>query len=73
MTVAELTVPILGPEILAKRDGSCKGCTAPVLAGEHYIRKVEGRGWMHSLCAAGYCRVIEEHVTDGVDDASEES
>lgn len=74
MTVAEL-VRTHGPEVLAKRDGFCKGCTDPVTAREDYIAKVDGIGWMHAFCAASYCRIFEEHQedNDGTDGAREES
>jgi hypothetical protein len=74
VTVAELTRPKLGPEVSAKRDGTCKGCSKPVIAHESYIRKVEGVGWMHGPCATNYLRVIEAHEDDdGADGAREEN
>lgn len=67
MTVAELVRKTAGPEVVAERDGTCKGpCGDPdgkaIRRGEHYIAKVDGRGWMHALCARAYCAEINEEV-----------
>ncbi len=63
--MAELTRPTLGPEILAKSDGPCKGCPRPIKAGESYIVVVDKVGTMHAQCAYGYRRVLEEHAEEG--------
>lgn len=53
MTVA---VPTRSPEVLARKNGTCSACPQRILAGEHYIAKVDGKGWMHAKCAAAYVR-----------------
>jgi hypothetical protein len=68
VTVAQLTRPTLGPEVLAKRDGDCAFCPEPIVAGESYIRKVRDREWMHGPCAAAYDRAIAEHLPDEEDE-----
>jgi hypothetical protein len=73
MTVADLAVPDLGPEVLAKMNGSCPLCPEPILAGESYIRKAGSLGFVHAICAIGYVHVLEEHDYDGANGASEES
>lgn len=63
MTVATAT-PTLGPEIVAKRNGSCPQCPEPIVKGESYIRAVVGCGkqkWMHGDCAAAYVRHREHY------------
>jgi hypothetical protein len=64
VTVAQLTRPSLGPEILAKREGECSFCHEPIVAGESYIRKVRDRQWMHGRCASAYDRAIAEHLPE---------
>jgi hypothetical protein len=64
VTVAQLTRPTLGPEVLAKRDGSCTYCLEPIVAGESYIRKVRDREWMHGQCATEYDRTIAANLPD---------
>jgi hypothetical protein len=65
MTVAQLIRPTRGPEFLAKRDGPCKGCDTPIIAGEDYLCVVDHVGVMHAQCAANYCRILEEHAEEG--------
>jgi hypothetical protein len=62
VTVA--TPPILGPEIVARRDGTCPKCPEPIVRGESYIRPVVGCGkkkWMHTDCASAYVRHLENY------------
>jgi hypothetical protein len=73
MTMTALAIPELGPEVRAKRDGTCHFCAGSISAGEDYIRKA-GKRWGHAICATDYVRVLEEHEIDGADDgASEET
>lgn len=66
--MAELTIPTLGPEILAKRDGECHRCHEPIVAGESYIRKVVNLDrWMHALCAADYKLTLEAELGEDVE------
>jgi hypothetical protein len=67
VTVAQLTRPTLGPEVLAKHDGTCPFCPEPIVAGESYIRKVRDRVYMHGPCAAEYDRVIAAELPDEED------
>jgi hypothetical protein len=64
MTMAQLTRPTLGPEVLAKHDGPCGFCPEPIVAGESYIRKVREPTYMHGPCAAEYDRTIATHLPD---------
>jgi hypothetical protein len=67
VTVTELTRKTMGREVLAKRDGTCRSCSRPIEAGDDYVAKVDGVGWMHALCAKAYCDVINEEA-DQVED-----
>jgi hypothetical protein len=64
VTVAELTPKTMGPEVIARRDGTCRRCHRPIEAGEDYVAKVEGPhgGWMHPQCAKSYCEAINDEV-----------
>lgn len=53
-----------GREVLAKRNGRCKGCAKAIRAGEDYIVVVDRVGAMHALCGASYCRTINEYLED---------
>jgi hypothetical protein len=75
MTVATLS---RSPEVLARKRGTCPFCPEPIVAGEDYIAKVDGKGWMHAICAAAYLRhreaFDEEHNHDhGAEGAELES
>jgi hypothetical protein len=70
VTVAQLTRPVLGPEVLAKHDGPCPFCPEPIVAGESYIRKVRDRVYMHGPCAAAYDRVIAANLPDEDDESA---
>jgi hypothetical protein len=65
MAVAELRTKTRGPEVLAKHDGPCKRCPDPIRRGQDYICVVDGVGVMHAICAADYCRILEEHAEGG--------
>jgi hypothetical protein len=50
-----MPIPTSSPEVLARRTGPCPyDCGEPIVKGESYIRKVDGKGWMHGRCAADY-------------------
>ena len=74
--MAQLTRHTHGPEVLAKRSGTCK-CGRQICRGEDYIAVVDGVGAMHALCAKAYCRVLDEHLPDdndaGAESAGEDS
>jgi hypothetical protein len=57
------------PETLARRRGRCRLCHEPIVAGHHYVTKLDRLGWVHSECGSGYRQVIAEHADDAeVDD-----
>jgi hypothetical protein len=51
----------MSAETLARKNGPCHLCPDPIVAGEDYIARVGAIGWVHSLCAQGYQRVMAEH------------
>lgn len=54
-----MATPTRSPEVLARRNGPCSGCPDRIVKGEHYIVKVEGKGWMHARCADAYISARE--------------
>lgn len=57
------------PEVEAKRTSPCSFCGEPMKAGQHYICKVEGKGWMHGSCANAYEQLREIYRADCEDEA----
>jgi hypothetical protein len=54
-----VAAPTRSPEVLARRNGTCAStsCEEPIVAGDSYIAKVPGKGWMHGQCAAEHDRL----------------
>lgn len=57
-------------ETLARRRGRCRLCHEPIVAGKHYVTRLDRIGWVHSECGAGYRQVIAAHDDEGADDAA---
>lgn len=62
--MAELTERKHGPEVWAKRDGTCRFCNEPIAAGEDVIVVVDKLGACHAHCGKGYCKAVNEHLED---------
>jgi RNase P subunit RPR2 len=61
--VSAVAVPTRSPEVLARKRSTCADCSEPIVQGQQYIVKVDGKGWMHATCAADYIRrreLVEE-------------
>ncbi|HEX4305298.1 MAG TPA: hypothetical protein VHZ54_04625 [Solirubrobacterales bacterium] len=52
------------PETLARRRTRCHLCHEPIVAGFHYVTKLERLGWVHAECGNGYRRVLADHRED---------
>jgi hypothetical protein len=66
--VATLTRKEMGIEFRAKHldrcAGPCSNDDGKAIRVGDYVRKVEGHGLMHALCAKGYVELINEEVAE---------